>query len=162
MLMAFASLLLCAAARAESTSDKLMQIEAETMLLKAREKQLDVRAKVVARELEIASKRAESERVIQPSAAGNPLVHSIEGMGRSMYATLQLPGGALIDVQAGDVLDNGMRVLSIRSNEVIIQSAKKHPVRLGLMPVWPATAEPGHAGAGPRLPPPPMALPRGN
>ena len=158
--MAFSSLLLCLGARAESTSDKLMQIEADTMLLKAREKQLDVRAKVVARELEIAAKRAESERVIQPAAAGNPLVHSIEGMGHAMYATLQLPGGALVDVQAGDVLDNGMRVLSIRPNEVIIQNAKKRPVRLGLMPVWPATAE---VGAGPRLPPPPpMALPRGS
>lgn len=159
--MIFSSMFLCTAVSAESMADKLTRIEAETMLLKARERQLDVQAKIVARQLEISAKKAENERVIYPSTMGNPVVYSIEGLGETMYATLQLQGGALIEVQAGDTLDNGMKVLSIRPNEVIILTRKKQPMRLGLPSVLPATYDPGSAGSWPRLPPPPpMADPR--
>ncbi|MGZ3237538.1 MAG: type IV pilus biogenesis protein PilP, partial [Burkholderiaceae bacterium] len=97
----FSGLVLSSAVFAESASDNLTRIEAETLVLKAREKQLDVQAKIIARQSEIASKQAESDRLTQTAVYGNPVILSIEGLGKAMFATLQMENGNAIDVQTG-------------------------------------------------------------
>lgn len=154
-------LALCASVFAQSVSDNLTRIETETLVLKAREKQLDVQAKILAKQSEIAAKQAESERVTQAPAIGNPVILSIEGFGKSMFATLQLDNGNSVDVQAGDMLSNGMRVASIRGNEVVIVTAKKKRMRLAYASSHtPAVFDPGYPNPGLRLPPlaPPVAI----
>jgi type IV pilus biogenesis protein PilP len=153
-------LALSGAACAESASDNLTRIETETLVLKAREKQLDVQAKIIARQSEIASKQAESERLTQSAAIGSPVIVSIEGLGKVMFATLQLDNGNTVDVQAGDVLSNGMKVMSVRQNEVIIETVKKKRMRLAAVSHAPATFDASFPSAGLRLPPlaPPTAL----
>jgi type IV pilus biogenesis protein PilP len=145
---------------AESASDNLTRIEMETLVLKAREKQLDVQAKILAKQSEIASKQAESDRITQSPMIGNPVILSIEGLGKSMFATLQLDNGNTVDVQAGDMLSNGMKVVSIRVNEVVIETAKKKRVRLAAVSQTPAAFDASYPSAGLRLPPlaPPTAL----
>lgn len=146
---------------AESASDSLTRIEAETLVLKAREKQLDVQAKIVARQQEIASKQAESQRVTQAAVSGNPVILSIEGLGHAMFATLQMDRGDTVDVQAGDTLSNGMKIVSIRPNEVIIENSKKARTRLAAASQAPASFDSSFPSAGLRLPLPPLTPPIG-
>jgi len=147
---------------AESASDNLTRIEAETLLLKAREKQLDVQAKIVAKQNEIAAKQAETDRLAQTAVVGNPVIRSVEGIGRSMFATLQLDNGSIVDVQVGDHLSNGMRVVAIRPNEVIAETQQKQRVRLAAVSHTPAVFNPSYPNPGVGLPPLlPLAPPRG-
>lgn len=118
------------AALAETASEQLTRIEAETLLLKAREKQLEVQANIVARQNEIATKRQLTDQLAQTAVAGDPVVRSIEGIGKVMYATVQLADGNLVDARVGDVLPNGMKVASIKPHEVIVENRKKRRVRL--------------------------------
>jgi type IV pilus biogenesis protein PilP len=134
-------------ARAELTAEDLTQIEAETTLLKAQARKLDAKA-------QIASKQAELERLAAPSAAGDPTIVAIEGIGRGMLATLALENGSLLDVHVGDALPNGMKVVSIRQSEVVVQTRSKKRVRLAFEATPAATpaypAPPG--GRWPALP----------
>lgn len=144
----FAGIAFSGAALAESASEQLTRIEAETLLLKAREKQLDVQANIMARQNDIASKKQLNEQLTQNAVVGNPVIRSIEGIGKALYVTLQLPDGSLVDAKSGDVLSNGMKIASIKSNEVIVETSKKQRVRLaaaahpqpGFNPVYPAAA----------------------
>jgi type IV pilus biogenesis protein PilP len=149
---------------AESASDSLTRIEAETLVLKAREKQLDVQANIIAKQNEIATKQVVHDQLTQPSAVGDPLIRSIEGIGRNMFATLQMGNGNLVDAQVGDTLANGMRVVSIGQNEVVVQAGKKKRIRLAAFSngLTQTTFNPSYPSAGVSLPPPlPMMPPKG-
>lgn len=128
-----AILCICAAGSvfAESAVDSLAKIEEETMILKAREKQLSVKAQIASKEAELAAKRADTHHVTQEPAEDAPVILAIEGIGRTLYATLRLHNGSTLDVSNGDVLPNGMKVVSIRSNEVIVETSKNRRIRLG-------------------------------
>lgn len=120
----------CNAGAQQAAADQLSRIEAETLILKAREKQLIVQSSIVAKEAEIASKQSETSRLTRPGTSSDPTVQSVEGIGAALHATLQLENGSTIDVQAGDVLPNGMTVVSIRGNQVIVAENKRR-IRLG-------------------------------
>jgi type IV pilus biogenesis protein PilP len=152
------ALLSCGTVLADPTSDKLTQIEAETLLLKAREKQLDVQASIITKQNEIASKQTAHHMLTQLPLAGDPVVQGVEGIGRAVFATLQLSDGSIIDVKVGDVLSNGMQIVSIAPSNVIAQQGKKR-IRL-------ASYAPRQAMFIPNLPapaqiPPLPASPRG-
>lgn len=132
----------CGATRADSTADNLTRIEAETLVLKAREKQLAVKALIAVKQAEIASKQAEAARVARPAMAGDPTIRSVEGIGPTLYATLQLENGSTLDVKSGDVLPNGMRIVTIQANEVTVETGKKRLIRLASRNVSVASAPP--------------------
>jgi type IV pilus biogenesis protein PilP len=146
-----------------SASDRLTQIEAETLLLKAREKQIDVQASIITKQNEIVLKQALNDQLTHKAVGGDPLVRSIEGIGKSLYATLQLSNGNLIEAKVGDVLPNGMKVVSIRPNEVTVQSGNKQRTRLGGAHPAPVHGDfnPNYPGPGLDLPPLPVAAQRG-
>jgi type IV pilus biogenesis protein PilP len=106
------------------------RIEAETLLLRAREKQLEVQASIIAKQNDIAAKQAMGVAISQPPVVGQPVVRAIEGLGKTLYATLELSDGSMLDVQTGSVLPNGMRILSVEPNAVLAQSPGKKRVRL--------------------------------
>jgi type IV pilus biogenesis protein PilP len=147
----------------KSASDRLTQIETETLLLKAREKQIDVQASILTKQNEIVLKQAMNDQLTHKSNGAEPMVRSIEGIGKSMYATLQLSNGNLVEAKVGDVLPNGMKVVSIRPNEVTVQSRSKQQKRLGGAVPTPAQGEfnPNYPGPGLTLPPIPVAIQRG-
>lgn len=148
---------------ADTVSDSLTRIESETLILKAREKQLEAQSNILARQSEITVKQVVSDLLSQVTINGNPVIRSIEGIGRTLYATLQLHNGNIVEVQAGDVLSNGMRIVSIRPNEVIAETAKKKRVRLAAAssspvanaptPVFPAALQAPGNPTSPALPP---------
>lgn len=148
-------------AYAETASESLTRIETETLLLKAREKQLDVQAKIIAKQSEIASRQAETDRIAQIAVVGHPVIRSVEGIGNAMYATLQLNNGNIVEVQPGDMLSNGMRVVSIRPNEVIAEDTKKQRIRLAGASQVPGAFNPSFPSPSVGLPPPlPMPMSR--
>jgi type IV pilus biogenesis protein PilP len=156
-----AAMLCCSTAFADATSDQLTKIEAETLLLKARERQLDVQASILAKQNEIAAKQTVGTVLPQPPAAveTDPVVRGIEGIGDAVFATLQLSDGSLVDVQAGDVLSNGMHIVSIAPSSVIVQKGKKR-TRLATYAPRPAAFNPSLPAPGLNLPLP-VASPKG-
>ncbi|KAB8065242.1 type IV pilus biogenesis protein PilP [Janthinobacterium violaceinigrum] len=154
-LAAALSLVLSGMARAQnSAAADLTQLEAETTLLKARARKLDVQA-------QIATRQAEIGRLAAPvaSAGANITVRAIEGIGTPLYATLQLDNGEMVDVKAGDVLANGVKVVSVTRDTVMVQRKRGKPFRLAsaiaaLRQAPPALALPLPAGLPPMPPPP--------
>ncbi|WUR13046.1 type IV pilus biogenesis protein PilP [[Empedobacter] haloabium] len=125
-----AGLLTTGAALAQTTAATLTRIEAETLLLKAREKQLEVQSSIIAKQNEIAAKQAMGVAISAPPVVGQPVVRAIEGLGKALYATLELSDGSMLDVQAGSVLPNGMRILAVEPNAVLAQAPGAKRVRL--------------------------------
>jgi type IV pilus biogenesis protein PilP len=158
-LAVLAAILVCGAVRADPTSDKLTQIEVETLLLKARERQLDVQASILTKQNDIAARQTASQQSTQSPVAGDPVVQGMEGVGGAVFATLQLSDGSIADVQVGDVLVNGMRVVSIAPGGVIVQQGKKR-VRLARHSVRQAAFNPHLPSPGLMLPLP-VAAPKG-
>lgn len=153
-----AALLSCSAVLADPTSDKLTEIEAETLLLKAREKQLDVQASILSKQNEIAAKQNAGNQLVHNAMADDPIVQGVEGLGKDVFATLQFSDGTIIDVRAGDVLSNGMRVVSIAPSNVIVQKGKK---RIRLSRYAPRQAFNPNLPASGSLLPLPAAAPKG-
>lgn len=121
-------LIVCAAlgaapAWAGSTADDLARIEAQNAVLKARLRVLETRAQMAARQADI-------ERHAPALDRSTPTVGSIEGMNDKLRATVLLDGSRRVEVVAGDVLPNGMRVVSIRPDGVVVRGADRKRVRL--------------------------------
>jgi type IV pilus biogenesis protein PilP len=128
--MVLAAGMACASsAFADPTADALARIEAETLVLKARERQLTVQAQIAALQAEIASLRPMNARG-RHAAASRPVIRGIDGIGRTVYATLMLEGGNVIEVKAGDVLPNGMRIVSVQANGVIVDTPNRGRIHL--------------------------------
>ena len=118
-----------AAVRAESTAASLTRIEAETMLLRAREKQLEVQSSIITKQNEIAAKQTMGAMLNQPVVVGDP-VRAVEGLGDTMFATLEMSNGSIVEVQAGSTLPGGMRIVSIQNNEVMASAPGRKRIRL--------------------------------
>lgn len=114
-----------APASAETTSQSLTRIEAETMVLKARERQLEVQASIVGRQNEIAAKQSLIAALNQAEVVGDPMIRAIEGIGGRLFATLQLNDGSVVEVQQGDTLPGGMKIVSIGPRQVLAQAGAR-------------------------------------
>ncbi|MBR8130759.1 type IV pilus biogenesis protein PilP [Burkholderia ambifaria] len=105
------------------TADELISLQEQTMLLKAELKKLDAQAQV-------AERAAALSRLTGTGRAGPglddgvdvPRVIAIEGLGRNLSATLQRADGLQFDASAGDVLPDGLRIVSVSSREVVARS----------------------------------------
>jgi type IV pilus biogenesis protein PilP len=124
------ALLISVPASAETTAESLSKIEAETLVLKAQERQLSVRAQILQLQGEITAREASADQNARPGAPGDPTVQSIEGIGERLHATLLFENGSTIDIKGGDILPNGMHVVSILPNEVMVSADKRRRVRL--------------------------------
>jgi type IV pilus biogenesis protein PilP len=122
--------LLSGPALADTTAEALTKIEAETLVLKAQERQLTVKAQILQLQAEITAREASADQNARPGAPGDPTVQSIEGIGNILHATLLFENGSTIDVKGGDMLPNGMRVVSIQNNEVMVANDRKRRIRL--------------------------------
>lgn len=111
-------------------ADMLSKIEAETLVLKARERQLGVQVAILARQQEISARQDGTARATQAPPVAQPVVHAIEGIGANQYATLELDNGSRADVRAGDMLSNGMRVVAVQGGAVTVQTAGKKRIQL--------------------------------
>jgi hypothetical protein len=108
---------------AVQAANELMQLQEDTLLLKAQLKKLDAQAEVVEREQAI-------HRLGSPVSYGDMSLVATQSLGKTMNATVASGDGAEMDVRAGDTLPNGMRVVSIRSGAIVLVSEEGRRVTL--------------------------------
>jgi type IV pilus biogenesis protein PilP len=96
---------------------ELTHLQEQTMLLKAEIKKLDAQAEVAQRNAVLT--RLGNAGNATDSSFDAVRVVAIEGLGRRFSARLQSSGGQEFDVSAGDMLPNGLHIVSIASNEVV-------------------------------------------
>lgn len=111
-------------ARAGSMADELAQIESEHVLLKAKLRVLETRAQMAARQGDIERLTPAGQRTKVPTVDG------VEGLAGKLRATLTLDNGQQAEVRQGDALPNGMRVVSIQSDGVVVLTTARKRVRL--------------------------------
>ncbi|MDR6738564.1 type IV pilus biogenesis protein PilP [Herbaspirillum sp. 1173] len=139
-------------ASAENVSESLTRIEAETLVLKARERQLEIQSNIVTRQNEIAVKQNMTAAITQRVVVGDPVIRAIEGVGSKIFATLQLSDGSIVDVQQGDTLSNGMKVVSVTPREVVVMSKSNQRIRLGTYAPQSAVFNGAYAGTAMGMP----------
>lgn len=117
MLVAVALFFESAIAAGIPTVGELAQIQAETVLIKARAKQEEARS-------ELSAKR--STGVSDDGTL--PVVKSILGADRRMIATLIYPGNVVVEAALGDMVPGGYKVVKIHeeSNKVDLLKGKQH------------------------------------
>ncbi|CDG82338.1 type IV pilus biogenesis protein PilP [Janthinobacterium agaricidamnosum] len=120
-------------AQAQAVSDTLSKIEAETLVLKARERQLSVKASIGAREQEIATRQFERSLLVRAPLHGEPTLVAVEGMGRRLVATLEFDNGDKVEVRQGDQLEGGARVVAVEPGALVLQTPRKQRVRLNIV-----------------------------
>ncbi|MEW6343417.1 MAG: type IV pilus biogenesis protein PilP [Paraburkholderia sp.] len=96
---------------------ELTRLQEQTVLLKAEIKKLDAQAEVAQRTAALT--RLGSAGTAVDAGSDAVRVVAIEGLGRRFSATLQSAEGEEFDVSAGDVLPNGLHIVSIAPNEVV-------------------------------------------
>ena len=156
--------LACASAHAadspvagDGQAARLTRIESETAVLKAQARKAEVQAQIAAKQAETAARHAEARRSAPQRQA--PMLRGIDGVGDTLYATLELPDQGLLDVHAGDKLPDGSKVVSVRANGVTLQQGKQ---QLKLMPsIAQAGAPGGGSGVALDAPLPDLPAPRG-
>ncbi|KVN39683.1 pilus assembly protein PilP [Burkholderia pyrrocinia] len=130
-----------------ATAARLTQLQSETVLLQAQLKKLETQQQVVERTAQLARALGGGA-----PAAGQFTVTAIEGVGRRAFATMRMNGGAEFEVQRGDALPDGGRVVAIEPRAVVV-SNRGRTVRLSTAspalspsyagnPVLPADAAP--------------------
>ncbi|VWC42740.1 hypothetical protein BLA6992_06852 [Burkholderia lata] len=128
-----------------ATAARLTQLQSETVLLQAQLKKLET-------EQQVAERSAQLARARGGAPAGQFAVTAIEGVGKRAFATLRMNGGAEFEVQRGDVLPDGGRVVAIEPRAVVV-SNRGRTTRLST-----ASPSPSYAG-NPPLPADPAAPP---
>jgi type IV pilus biogenesis protein PilP len=139
---------------------RLTAIEAETAVLKAQQRKLEVQAQIATKQAEIAAREGEARRAALVRAGEAPVLRGIDGVGKRLFASVEVPGYGMLDVGAGDKLPDGSRVVSVGTGEIVIEGAGRKRTTLGVAPSSPgATAQHVDGGHGalpvglPELPP---------
>jgi hypothetical protein len=138
---------------AVQAANELMQLQEETLLLKAQLKKLDAQAEVVEREQAI-------HRMGGTTSYGDISLVATQSLGKKMNATISSSDGAEMDVRAGDTLPNGMRVVSIRSGAIVLAGEDGRRVTLTVTSPQQAphnVAATGSAADGAGVPPLPTS-----
>lgn len=146
-----------------ATAAEIQKINEQMTLLQARLNELDLRAKIAAKQKEIngttpdATAQSSFDR-----KNGNPSVVSVAGLKGNLEALLVFPGGVTQRVRAGDVIDD-RRVAKVAINEVVLTDLKGRNVQRLAFGAAPMTREntplPAAAGAPGSMLPPPLPSP---
>jgi type IV pilus biogenesis protein PilP len=105
---------------------ELMQLQEDTVVLKAQLRKLDAQAQVAERE-------AALDQLGRTGADGRIAVLATQSFGGATSATLQADDGSELDVQVGDALPNGMRVVAIRPGAVVVETREHRRVSVSVV-----------------------------
>ncbi|RQR49521.1 type IV pilus biogenesis protein PilP [Burkholderia sp. Bp9140] len=102
------------------TADELIRLQEQTMLLKAELRKLEAQAQVAERVAALSRIGSNGRfRTGDDGGADVPRVIAIEGLGRNLSATLQGADGQQFDARAGDILSDGLQIVSVNAGEVV-------------------------------------------
>lgn len=100
---------------AMAAANELMQLQEDTVVLKAQLKKLDAQEQVAEREASL----SQMGRTVTNTEVA---VVATQSLGGETSATVRTVDGGELDVRAGDTLPNGMHVVSIRSGAMVLQN----------------------------------------
>ena len=131
-----------------NTAAEVQRINESMTLMSARLAELELRAKISAKEREINQGAGLANTAPLGSSAGNPSVVSVAGLKGQLEAVLVFPGGLVQRVRVGDVI--GDRVVSVVAiNQVILTDSKtKSTTRLAFGATAAAKEQSALAGQG--------------
>jgi type IV pilus biogenesis protein PilP len=111
---------------ARQAANELMQLQEETLILKAQLKKLDAQAQV--------AERQEALHRMGNSAApfSDVSLVATQSLGKRISATVATTDGAEFDVTMGDTLPNGMRVAAIHPGSIVLASSNGHRTTLAV------------------------------
>lgn len=134
-----------------ANAEEIRRINEEMTVMTARLAQLDLQAKITARQKEISGtdKTADSLRSPLSSSASTPSVVSVSGLKGHLEAVLVFPQGLSQRVKKGDVIGD-RKVAVVAINEVVLTDVSgKNPQRLAFgTSATPITRESSPTGAG--------------
>ena len=143
-----------------ATAAEIQKINEQMTVLQARLNELDLRAKIAAKQKEIngSSGDVAAAQSSFDRKNGIPSVVSVAGLRGNLQALLVFPGGVTQRVKTGDVIDD-RRVAKVAINEVVLTDLKGQHVQRLAFGTTPMTREntPMQAtasGLGSLLPPP--------
>lgn len=151
-----------------ATAAEIQKINEQMTLLQAKLNELDLRAKIAAKQKEISISGGESgSQSSFDRKNGVPSVVSVAGLKGNLEALLVFPGGVTQRVKSGDVIDD-RRVAKVAINEVVLTDLKGHNIQRLAFGSSPMTREstplqPVAGAPAPTLPLPaamPQSMPR--
>jgi type IV pilus biogenesis protein PilP len=143
-------------AAATGVAAEIQRINENMTLLQARLNELELRARIAARQKELGVAPAEPVQSSFDTRQGNPSVLAVAGLRGQLEATLVFPGGVVQRVRAGDVIDD-RRVGKVQLNEVVLtdlQGRNRQRLAFGSTPL---TRERSLLAAPPTPPAPGLA-----
>lgn len=143
----------------KTSAGEIQKINESMTVLSARLAQVELEAKIAAKEKEIGGLNSAPSLKAGPLSGldGMPSVVSVAGLKGKLEARLAFPSGGFLRVKAGDVIGN-RKILSIAINEVVLADVNgKNPQRLA----FGSSAQTREASAAMPLPagPLPMGMP---
>lgn len=146
-----------------ATAAEIQKINEQMTLLQAKLNELELRAKIAAKQKEINGTAPEArEQSSFDRKNGIPSVVSVAGLRGNLEALLVFPGGVTQRVKAGDVIHD-RRVAKVAINEVVLTDLKGQLVQRLAFGASPMTREntplQAAAGAPGNLLPPPLPSP---
>jgi type IV pilus biogenesis protein PilP len=114
-----------------ATAVEIQKINENMTVLQAQLNQLELKAKIAAKQREISAQAGGGALSSFATKSGNPSVVSVSGLKGSLEAVLVFPGGMTQRVKTGDVIDD-RRVSKVAINEVVLTDLNgKNFQRLG-------------------------------
>ena len=123
---------------AASPAEQITDINTDIAVLDAQVKRDDLRLRNM-------KQRADIEK-INGGASSDLQVVWVEGIGKQKYAQLITEAGNRYEVRAGDKLPQGLRVVSVAPNEVVVEDSAK---RRRMLTMAPASASNSNAIGSP-------------
>lgn len=136
-----------AASQAQAAAAELMQLQEDTVVLKAQLRKLDAQAQVAERE-------ASLDRLGDPDGNARLAVLATQSFEGVASATLQTGDGSEYDVHAGDLLPDGTRVEAVRPGAVVVETRTHR--RMTLAVATPSRGATRLAAASPQSGVPPI------
>lgn len=102
-----------------ATAAQIQRINESMTLMQAQLNELELRAKIAAKQKEIRDAGGDSPLSSFDSKSGTPTVVAVAGLKGHLEATLVFPGGATQRVKQGDVIEE-RRVARVALNEVVL------------------------------------------
>jgi type IV pilus biogenesis protein PilP len=111
-----------------ATAAEIQKINENMTVLQAQYNQLELKAKIAAKQREIGAQAGGDALSSFGSKNGNPSVVSVAGLKGILEAVLVFPGGVTQRVKTGDVIDD-RRVAKVAINEVVLTDLKGKTVQ---------------------------------
>ncbi len=136
---------------ADNTVGTLSEIQADTLVLRARAEQAEAKKKLGDDTGGVASATSTAYGATNPGGIA-PVVRGVHGANKNLYATFLYSNGSTVEARQGDQIPGGFRVVALSAERVEIQRGNER-IQVGFSSIPPlATVKLTNDGAAPANP----------